>query len=95
MPLDKLLEDDYNINADEPILNVGTKYKTWRVGNKLHVIDIQDGYEAWYQNDLLHREDGPAQVYASGMQLWALHGKYLSVNSQEEFERYMKLKGFW
>lgn len=33
------------------------------------------GNEYWYDNDLLHREDGPAMICDSGTEYWYMHGK--------------------
>ena len=30
----------------------------------------------WYENDKLHREDGPALEYDDGTKIWFLNGKY-------------------
>lgn len=34
-----------------------------------------NGYEAWYRDGLLHREDGPAFIDPSGAEGWYLHGR--------------------
>ena len=34
-----------------------------------------DGSKAWYINDKLHREDGPAVDCANGTKYWYLNGK--------------------
>jgi hypothetical protein len=39
-----------------------------------HVIR-NDGTHEWFLNSKLHREDGPARVYANGIQAWCIHGK--------------------
>jgi hypothetical protein len=41
-----------------------------------------------------HRLDGPAHTFRC-RQYWYYHGKEIEVSSQEEFERYLKLKAFW
>ena len=33
-------------------------------------VNIHYGHEAWYQNDLLHRLDGPAVEDADGTKYW-------------------------
>jgi len=33
-------------------------------------IEFADGDKAWYLNDELHREDGPAIEYADGDKIW-------------------------
>jgi hypothetical protein len=60
----------------------------------------------WYFDGRLHREDGPAIEFRhpgiSDMDLlpepiieWWYHGKRLPVVTQEEFERYIRIKAFW
>ena len=48
-------------------------------------------YTAWFLNNLLHREDGPAIEWADGSREWYWRGKELDVNSQEEFEKMKSL----
>lgn len=37
---------------------------------------IIDKYEqSWYKNDLLHREDGPAEEWSHGTKVWYFNGK--------------------
>ena len=36
----------------------------------------EDGDKFYYLNDLLHREDGPAEEYADGTKVWYKNGKY-------------------
>ena len=38
------------------------------------VVD-RDGTEFWYENGLLHREDGPAVIYSNGHKFWYKNGK--------------------
>lgn len=38
------------------------------------IID-EHGTQEWYQNDLLHREGGPAAIWADGSQFWYRNGK--------------------
>jgi hypothetical protein len=35
----------------------------------------ENGDQEWYLNGKLHREDGPAVIWASGRQVWHLNGK--------------------
>ena len=48
-----------------------------------------------YEEYLLHREDGPAVIDFNGSQKWYLFDQIINCNSQEEFEKLMKLKVFW
>jgi len=43
------------------------------------------------EKNQLHREDGPAMEYLDNYKSWYLNGNRINVNSQEEFERYLKL----
>jgi hypothetical protein len=54
-----------------------------------------DRAKFWYINNRLHREDGPAVEYASGDKFWWIDGKLIDCQTQEEFERLVKLKAFW
>jgi hypothetical protein len=49
----------------------------------------------WYLDNRLHRWDGPAAVWADGKKFWYIHGKQINCQSQEEFERLIRLKTFW
>jgi hypothetical protein len=76
----------------------GSKY--WYQNGLRHRIDgpaieRNDGYKAWYQNGVRHRIDGPAREDFNGYKEWWFEGKQINCNSQEEFERYIKLKLFW
>jgi hypothetical protein len=51
----------------------------------------------WISDDgFIHREDGPAIEYDDGVKYWFLNDRCLEdISSQENFDRYMKLKAFW
>jgi len=36
---------------------------------------VDDGVQRWYKDDKLHKEDGPAVVWADGTQEWWREGK--------------------
>lgn len=58
-------------------------------------IDLGIGSRTWYDEDHnVHREDGPATVCINGTKVWYYQGKYISVFSQEEFERWLRLRAF-
>ena len=83
-----------------PAIEEANGIKRWYQHGKLHRDDgpaIEDakGNKWWYQYSLVHRENGPAIVSFDGVETWWIKNKILKVNSQEEFERYMKLKAFW
>ena len=45
----------------------------------------------WWIDGQLHREDGPAIEFADGRKSWYYHGKWITDQSQEEFERIINL----
>jgi hypothetical protein len=65
----------------------------------LHRLDgpaqITPSKKSWYQFGLKHRVDGPAMEYLDGWNMWYYEGKIIDVSSQEDFERYLKMKSFW
>jgi hypothetical protein len=70
-----------------------------------HIVTLRGGSKAWYVNGVYHREDGPAIIWnckdASSnttwdtRSVWYYEGKYVDCFSQQEFEKYLKLKAFW
>ena len=58
-------------------------------------VEYVDGYRAWYILGKLHREDGPAREFGGGYMEWWLHGEKYPFSSQEEFERFLKLRVLW
>ena len=53
----------------------GTQYCF--VGGELHTSMSDDGYQYWYKNGLLHREDGPAYTNCvNGIEEWWTNGKF-------------------
>jgi len=76
----------------------GTKY--WHLNNQFHredgpAIEYTDGTKSWYLYDKPHRLDGPAYEGLNGDKEWWYHGKWIDCDSQEEFERLIKLKVLW
>lgn len=70
------------------------------VNNKWHnekspAYIFDDGSKLWRQNDKVHRIDGPAIEWYDGDKDWYYRGKELKFKSQQEFERYLKLKSLW
>ncbi len=47
----------------------------------------ENGTRYWYQNDKLHRLDGPAVEYADGTPKWWINGKQFT---EEEFNQQTK-----
>jgi len=46
-------------------------------------------------NGKYHREDGPAFEYFDGTKDWWVNDKLLPCQTQEEFEKLMRLRAFW
>ena len=85
-----------NYNRVEKYENVTFYY----LNNTFHRIDgpameYANGDKVWWQNGKLHRLDGPTIECVNGDKYWYYEGKYIKCNSQEEFEKYLKLKLFW
>ena len=88
----------HRIDGPAVIFKDGTK--NWYQNGLCHRIDgpaieWNSGRKEWYQNGLLHRVDGPAREFTNGDKYWYYEGKFIDCKSQEEFERYIKLKLFW
>lgn len=73
----------------------------WYKGDKLHrelgpAIECPNGDVWWYYEGLIHRLDGPAVSDRNGETLgWYYKDEWINVNSQQEFERLLRLKAFW
>jgi hypothetical protein len=84
---------------DGPAIECYNGDKVWYQNGLCHRLDgparEYNVYKEWYQNGLLHRLDGSAIECVDGKKYWFFEGKYIDCNSQEEFERYIKLKLFW
>jgi hypothetical protein len=57
-------------------------------------IEMQNGNQYWFLNGQFHREDGPA-IDQKNNKGWCIHGKRVNCQSQQEFDRLIKLKAFW
>jgi hypothetical protein len=51
----------------------------------------------WWRDEFgyAHRIEGPAVIWENGRQEWWYHGYKTTCVSQEEFERFLKMKAFW
>ena len=58
-------------------------------------IEEDNGDKFWFIHNQLHRENGHASEFADGTKEWFWHGQHILVSSQEEFEKYLRLKSFW
>ena len=43
---------------------------------KEYVVKVFKNKTQWYQNGLLHRDDGPAIEWADGGEMWFKNGEY-------------------
>jgi len=93
--------DQQQLHQDDgPAIEYSVGSKAWYQHDQCHredgpAVELASGDKFWYQYDKLHREDGPAVEYANGSKEWFLQGQLINVKSQQEFERYLKLKAFW
>lgn len=62
--------------------------------NNLPSVKYENGSEKYYYNGDLHRIDGPAKINHDGTKCYYIHGKRISLNSDEEFARYVNLINF-
>jgi len=74
--------------------------KIWVLNKNYHredgpAVEDANGDKFWFFHGKLHRLDGPASEFADGTKEWFWYDKFIPVKSQEEFERYLKLKAFW
>lgn len=70
-----------------------------RVGGP--AVEYLDGSNFWWYDGKLHREDGPAYTninyHDDGKRIiqWFYFVTKIKCSTQEEFERYLRLKAFW
>jgi hypothetical protein len=82
-----------------PIINV-LVHKVWYDENDKYHREDGPAYESsdvnvWYIHGKRHRVDGPAVEWINGDKCWCYRGDEINCNSQQEFERLIKLKAFW
>ena len=58
-------------------------------------VDIYGTIRYYDEIGLLHREDGPAIEDSNGDKFWYINGENINCETQEEFERLLKIKAFW
>lgn len=74
--------------------------KRWYKNDFLHreagpAIEYTDGFKQWFINGETHCLNGPAVLYTDGHKEWFYKGTWIKeVNSQEEFEQWLKYKTF-
>lgn len=94
MAKDAIIEDGicYNFSKND----VG---EYWFYSGNLHrvkgpAVSYNDGRKIWWYHGRIHRLDGPAIDYPHSQE-WYYQGTKIECSSQEEFERYLRLKAFW
>jgi hypothetical protein len=88
--------------SEQPVMSENQLYKEWRLPSNKHLHregaparEWHDGDKSWYQHDQLHRENGPAiEHYRENSIKWYWHNELIPVTSQEEFERWKRLRAF-
>jgi hypothetical protein len=66
------------------------------VGEIKEAVELISGGKCHLKNGKLHRLDGPAIEYVDGSGEWWYEGQQVRCcSSQEQFERYLKLRAFW
>lgn len=91
--------EDY---GDKDGLNIREGVRFWKKNRRLHredgpAIEYDSGTKLWYINGQLHRLDGPASEYCDGdkpEKIWYYKGNRVDVESQKEFEQWLKYKTF-
>lgn len=89
-----------NLHRDDGPATETNTANFWYQHNEIHrvnrpAVEYADGCMMWYQNDKLHRLDGPAIYRPNERCSWYVDDIRINCNSQEEFERLLKLKPFW
>lgn len=84
---------------DGPAIEYVNGDKEWYENDMLHrttgpAAKYADGQEIWYFNGKRHRLDGPAWIIPGGCNSWYYDGEYMDCDSQEEFERLIKIRAF-
>ena len=85
-------EDDWLEISHET--QYGTDISWYDKYNDLRKTKYSSGYVAYYKKGMWHNERGPARIKTDGRVEWWFNNKKIPCNSQEEFEKYMKLKTF-
>jgi len=84
------------MNEGSEIDNYGTE-RYWE-GGKIVYVKYTDGFQSWWKNGYRHKEDGPAIIFGDNKPMpdqWWYNGERIKCNSQQEFERMLRLKAFW
>lgn len=96
--LDDLLDNEDEWEKDNVLFAPFARFKDKTGDIRKQVFDY---FTSYYKRGKFHRINGPARirhanhpVVPGGLQWW-INGERIPVNSQEEFEKYLKLKAFW
>jgi len=104
--MDNKLETMIDCDGERLTLHHYNNYSAWVNKNNLFhrlngpaIFYKDNSWILWYKNGYPHRENGPAiylkdESYRFGKE-WYYEGKFIKCESQEEFERILKLKLFW
>jgi antitoxin component YwqK of YwqJK toxin-antitoxin module len=90
-------DDKKHRDDDLPAAEYVSGSKFWYQNGKLHRdADLpagiyNNGSKFWYQNGLSHRLNGPADIYASGQEIYYIHGKRLT---KEEHANHPEVKQY-
>jgi len=69
--------------------------KRWYIDGKIRIIEYDNGMKSYWLDRKRHREDGPAFIDNKGNEEWYLNDERIYCETQEEFEKLMKLRAFW
>ena len=92
----KIIENDIEYDIEENLH--GSRY--WYLNNVYHrevgpAWEIEGGGTRWYFYGKVHRSNGPAWTNQAGEKIWFWHGRRIDCQTQEEFERALRMKAFW
>lgn len=71
---------------------LGPKWEDYIV---IYLKDYDQPTGIFFSKYKVHNEDGPAAIKRDGSMEWWLDGQKLFVQTQQEFECYMRNKAFW
>lgn len=57
-------------------------------------IEYKSGYKVWSEYGKIHRLNGPARIWSNGRQEWWYQGQCIDCQSQNEFEKIIKMLAF-
>jgi hypothetical protein len=94
------IETSIDIDGSQLDVKIETYGKFYYLNEKLHRLDgaaaeWSNGDREYYKNGYRHRLNGAAIEWHSDKKYFWYEGKYIKCESQEEFERILKLKLFW